>query len=176
VPLLNAAAGDTVQYRNADGETANVYVTGVQPTAPAAPSVTTQGTGGTLGAATYSYRVTRVVGGAEGPPSTAGSVVVGAGTTNRNNVALPGVAGVQYGVYGRTAGTERFIGLSAAGATTFADTGAVTPDAARPATGVTADGRIGALQFHPKRVLGAPSGTVVVKATSMKDTDVYFKR
>jgi hypothetical protein len=160
-----------VQYRNADGETANVYVTGTQPAAPAAPVVVGAITGGTLAAATYSYMITAVVGGAESEPSAAATDAVDSGTTGSVEITLPGDDGVQYGIYGRVGGSEEFIALTAAGATEYVDTGAITPDGDAP----TDDGRIGAQQYHPKRTLGRNSGTVLVKATTMKSVNAYFK-
>jgi len=173
--LKAAAIGDTVQYRNADGKTANVVVTGTQAgagSAPSAPAVANSGTGGTLGAATYSYRISRVRGGAASLPSTAGTTVVGAGSTNKCTITLPGEAGAQYAVYGRTGGSELFIGISAVGATSFDDTGAVTPSGALP----TADSRIGAQSYHTGEILGLPGGTPLTIATGMKQTGKYFKR
>lgn len=169
--------GDTVQYRNAKGETANVIVTGTQAgtgSAPAQPAVANSGTGGTLTAATYSYRISRVRGGAESLASTAGTTVVAGGTTNKCTITLPGEAGAQYAIYGRTGGSELFIGLSAIGATTFDDTGAVTPAGALP----TSDSRVGAQSFHTGQILGLPgtASSPLLKATATKQTNKYYKR
>lgn len=175
MPLQTASVGDTVQYRNAKGHTRNVTVSGVQAAAPGAGawSVANSGTGGTLTAATYSYRITAVNGGAESAPATAKTTVVGAGTTNKCTITLPGGTSA-YRIYGRVGGSELLIGTTAVGATTFDDTGSVTPAGAQP----TADARIG--MFQPDG--GLSNGAVgmgAVKATAMKgagSTNKYFKR
>ena len=174
MPNQTAVAGDTVQYRNAAGETRNVTVMGTQPAAPAAGdfTVANSGTGGTLGAATYSYKISQVVNGIEGPPvAAAKTTVVGAGSTNKCTISFPNATATSvYRVYGRTGGSELLIGQTTAGATTFDDTGSVTPAGALQ----TADGRIAVQAFS-----GGVPATVqagVLKATSMKGTNVYFKR
>jgi len=182
MPLRDAVIGDTVQWRNARGETMNVIVTGTQAgagSAPAQPAVANSGTGGTLTAATYSYRISRVRGGGESLASTAGTTVVAGGTTNKCTITLPGEAGAQYAIYGRTGGSELFIGLSAIGATSFDDTGAATPTGAVPTT----DGRIGARVFHQGsvHVLGLPGTATwpLLKATALRgagSTNRYLKR
>ena len=181
MPLLDAVVGDTVQYRNADGETSNVIVLGVQPEAPdSAPDVDDDDTGGTLEAGTYSYRITRIVNGAESEASAAGTVVVASGSTNVTIVTLPGEDGVQYGIYGRSAGTEEFMVVTAAGADSFIDTGEITPDGPL-AEDIEEDGRVALRSFHTGdiNVLGVPPAAPVVKATAMHgngSTGVYFKR
>jgi hypothetical protein len=178
VPVNTAVIGDTVQFRDASGNTRNVIVSGTQTNtgaAPAAPAVANSGTGGVLTAATYSYRISKIVGGAESLPSAAGTTVVAAGTTNKCTITLPGVAGVAYGIYGRVGGSELLIAVTAPGAASFDDTGAVvTPAGALP----TADGRIGfidhAIEIGGYR--GGPDTIKVVKATGVKQTNVYFKR
>jgi hypothetical protein len=178
MPVRTAVIGDTVQFRNLKGETRNVIITGTQTNtgaAPAQPAVGNTGTGGVLTAATYSYRITKVIGGAESLPSTAGTTVVGAGSTNKCTITLPGVAGVIYGIYGRVGGSELFIGYSTAGAASFDDTGAVvTPAGALP----TADGRVGVFDPHvePESRGRLDAGGPIVKATALKQTNVYFKR
>lgn len=170
MPLRTAQAGDTVQYRDSRGKTHNAVVKATQPATPSAPAVSNQGTGGTLTAATYSYRITRVKNGVESAPSTAGTTVVAAGTTNQCTVTLPGEAGFAYKVYGRTGGTELLIGTTAVGATSFVDTGAVTPAGALP----TADSRIG-VDDHMGGIPTA-SKTTLIKATAMKQTNRYYLR
>jgi hypothetical protein len=177
VPVRTAVIGDTVQFRNLKGETRNVIVTGTQTNtgaAPSAPAVANSGTGGVLTAATYSYRITKVIGGAESLPSTAGTTVVGGGTTNKCTITLPGVAGVIYGIYGRVGGSELLIGYSTAGAASFDDTGAVTvPAGALPTT----DGRIGVFDPHvdPESRGRLDAGGPILKATGRKQINVYFK-
>lgn len=175
--LRTAQVGDTVTYRSSTGKTRNAEVVATQPAAPSAPSVSNQGTGGTLTAATYSYRITQVVRGVESEPSTAGTTVVGAGTTNQATITLPGVANTVYRIYGRTGGSELLIATTAAGATSYIDTGAVTPSGAL----TTADGRVGL--FAPSGGLpsGISSGPIAqaVKATALRgagSTNVYMLR
>lgn len=170
MPLRDAVIGDTVQFRDGSGNTRNVTVRQTQPAAPSAPAPTNQGAGGTLTAATYSYRISQVVNGVESAASTAGTTVVSAGSTNQCTVPLPGVAGVVYKVYGRTGGSELLIATTSAGASSYVDTGAVTPSGALP----SADGRIGVIS--PDGGLPAAAGTGILKATSMKQTSRYFKR
>jgi len=142
--------------------------------APAQPAVGNSGAGGSLGAATYSYRISKLKGGAETLASTAGTTVVGGGTTNKCTITLPGVAGEQYAIYGRVGGSELLIGVSALGASSFDDTGAVTPAGALPA----ADGRIGVFDPHVDPELRGFGGisAPVLKATGLKQTNVYFLR
>jgi hypothetical protein len=176
MPLRAANIGDTVSYRDAKGKTRNVTVTGTQSysgTAPSAPAVANSGAGGTLTAATYSYRITRIKqGGAESPASSAGTTVVGAGSTNKCTITLPGVAGEKYGIYGRTGGSELFIGVSAVGASSFDDTGSVTPAGAVPGS----DSRISGYSHHQNTQLGSPGASALVLATGMKQTGKYFNR
>jgi len=142
---------------------------------PSAPAVANSGAGGTLTAATYSYKITRVQNGAETAASAAGTTVVAAGTTNKCTITLPGEAGIRYGIYGRVGGSELFIGYSAVAAASFDDTGAVTPAGALP----TADNRIGVYDPH---IPGGPRGTFdaggpIKPATAAHgQTNVYFNR
>jgi hypothetical protein len=175
MPVRTANIGDTVQLRDAKGKTRNVTVVGTQAntgTVPGTPVVANSGAGGTLTAATYSYKISRIKNGAESAASAvAGTTVVAGGTTNKCTITLPGVAGEQYGVYGRVGGSELLIGISAAGASSFDDTGAVTPAGALP----TADSRVAAYSHHQNRTAGAAGGTKLTKATAVADTNVYFK-
>ena len=180
MPLLDAQVGDTVQVRNADGETMNAIVTGLQAdagNAPAAPAVSNQATGGTLDAGTYSYRISKVVNGAESLASTAGSTAPAAGTTNQCTITLPGTPGEQYAIYGRTGGSEEFIALSEPGADSYVDTGAITPSGALP----TSDDRIALEDPYGGGYLGAPGSGIrpIVKATAVHgagSVNAYHKR
>jgi hypothetical protein len=172
--VKTAVVGDTVQYRNAAGKTRNAIVRQLQPAAPAAGdfTVANSGTGGTLTAATYSYKITQVVNGVESAPvASAKTTVIGSGTTNKVTITFPNATATSvYGVYGRSAGTEVFIGYSTAGASTFDDTGSVTPSGALP----TADGRVGLI--NPTGGLKSGQlGVTAVKATSVASVDAYFK-
>jgi len=175
VPVRDASVGDTVSFRNVDGKTTNVKVLGTQTNtgaAPSAPAVANSGAGGTLTAATYSYKISKIKNGCESAASAAGTTVVGAGSTNKCTITLPGVAGEQYGVYGRVGGSELLIGVSAAGASSFDDTGAVTPAGALP----TADGRITVYAPHAGHMLGEAGTTKITKMAAAADINVYVKR
>jgi len=97
---------EVVSYRDTSGAMTDVVVTGLQETAPAAADITiaTNGAGGTLAAATYSYRVSAVIDGIETQASTAKTQVT---TGSTSTVNMPTM--------------------------TFTDTGAVTPSGALPA-------------------------------------------
>jgi hypothetical protein len=174
MPVRTAVVGDTVQYRGAGGETRNVIVVGTQPSLPAAGdfTVANSGTGGTLTAATYSYKITNVVNGIESAPvASAKTTVVGAGSTNKCTISFPNATATSiYRVYGRVGGSELLIGQSTVGAATFDDTGSVTPAGALP----TADARIAVQTFSGG--VPATSQAGVLKATTVKGTNVYFKR
>lgn len=167
--------GDVVSYRNAAGKTTDAVVTGVQLAAPVAGDFTVTGstTGGTLAAATYSYKVTAVVNGVETPPvATAKTGVVASGSTG--SVTINFTAGLSsfptataWKVYGRTGGTELLIATVTAPTATYVDTGAVTPAGALP----TATGAVRFKNMGAKTIL-----TQIPKATSDKQTGVYFNR
>jgi len=176
MPNRTAVIGDTIQLRDAKGKTSNVLVTGTQTNtgaAPSAPAVANSGAGGVLTAATYSYRISRVKGGAESAASAAGTTVIGAGTTNKCSITLPAEAGCTYRIYGRVGGSELFIGESTVAASNFDDTGSVvTPTGALP----TADGRIGVIQYHKEPdQMPAAGATPIIKATSVVSVNAYFK-
>ena len=182
MPLRNAVVGDTVQYRNAKGETMNATVRQLQPAIPAAGdfTVANSGTGGTLGVATYSYKITNVVNGVESAPvAAAKTTVVGAGATNKCTITFPNATATStYGVYGRVGAAEVFIAYVTPGvAGTYDDTGAITPSGAQP----TADGRVGLI--NPTKGLNAAGtgklGVTAIKASAMRgSTSVnrYFIR
>jgi hypothetical protein len=100
---------------------------------PTNGTFTQSATGGTLGAATYTYRVTALsASGGETTPSTGTSIVVSSGTTNTVTVVWGAVAGaVGYNVYGRASGTEQL--LASVGVTTsYLDTGVPVASGALP--------------------------------------------
>lgn len=181
MPNRTAVVGDTVQYRDAKGRTRNAIVRQTQPAAPAAGdfTVANSGTGGTLTAATYSYFITNVVNGVESAPvASAKTTVVGAGTTNKCTISLPNATATSiYGIYGRTGGSEVFIAYTTAGATSFDDTGSITPAGAQP----TADERVGlinATKGLKATSVGSTSSRLngsAIKATSVASVDAYFK-
>jgi hypothetical protein len=177
MPNQTAAVGDVIQYRNAKGQTRNVEVRAVQPAIPAAGdfTVANSGTGGTLGAATYSYKITNVVNGVESAPvAAAKTTVVGAGSTNKVTITFPNATATsRYGVYGRTGGSEVFIAYVTPGvAGTYDDTGSITPAGALP----TADGRVGIFQPDNGLPTAAAGPAGVIKATARTSTNAYFKR
>jgi hypothetical protein len=176
--LKTAAVGDTVQFRNGRGETFNALVTQLQPAVPASAdfTVANSGTGGTLTAATYSYRITNVVNGVESVPVAAKTTVVGAGTTNKCTITFPNATATsRFGVYGRVGASEQLLAYVTPGvAGTWDDTGAITPSGALP----TADGRVGLLN-PTKGLTGGKVGVTAIKATALRgagSTNVYFKR
>jgi lysophospholipase L1-like esterase len=112
---------------------------------PAAPTLTARSTGGTLGAATYSYRIAAVNSAGTSLASSAATVVVGSGTTNSIVIAPPYVPGAtSYKIYGRTGGSELLIATITGGAwmepanARYIDTGSVTPSGAVPGSDTTA--------------------------------------
>ena len=162
---------DTVSYRNTHGESVNVEVSGVQVAAPGTPSSSTATTGGTLAAATYSYRVSAVVDGVESAASTAKTQVT-TGSTSTATVDFTAVANARassHKVYGRVGGSELLIATVTMPTVTYVDTGAVTPSGALP----SADARVALIARH------YGSGRIiypVLKATAMKQTNVYYLR
>lgn len=160
--------GMTVQYRNTSGETRNMIILFAQEAAPATPASSTSASGGTLAAATYSYRVSKVVNGIETQASAAKTQVT---TGSTSTVTVDFSAGydtraTSYKVYGRVGGSELLMATVANPTTSFIDDGTVTPAGALPAanTAVT---------------LWDPNGAVrtgVAKATTNKSTNAYFLR
>jgi uncharacterized protein YmfQ (DUF2313 family) len=129
-----ARGGQNVAFFVALAAACGYTVEDVTLATPTISSVTSNGAGGTLGAGTYSYRVSAVSAYGETLASAAVSVVIGAGATNRAIVNWGAVDGAtHYRIFGRTAGAELCIGRVAAGTLTFSDTGAVTPGDVLPA-------------------------------------------
>lgn len=107
---------------------------GVLPT-PSAPTVVDGGAGGSLGAATYSYRITAIGMGGLTLASTAGTWVNGAGS-RKASLTWPAVANaVGYGVYGRTGGTEKHI--FDVTTNSYLDNGSIVPVGNPPASNTT---------------------------------------
>src|SRR5207247_9638245 len=100
-----------------------------------APATSTSTSGGTLAAATYSYRVTFVAFGLETAPSPAKTQVT-TGATSTVTIDVTGMVpsnATSWKVYGRTGGSELLMGTQTLPATlTFVDTNAVTPSGALP--------------------------------------------
>lgn len=160
---------DVVSYRNSKGKYRSGIVIADQ-TAPAAPTMSTNTSGGTLAAATYSYRVTMTyAGGLESAPSVAGTQVT-TGATSTVTVDMTGkmrTNATGFKVYGRTGGTEQLMGTVTLPTLTFTDTGAATPSGA-----LTSDTGL----INVKMFTGIPNLTGKGKAATYKATDVYHKR
>lgn len=166
---------DQVIFRTAKGKTRTGQVLRDQ-TAPITPASSTATTGGTLAAATYSYRVTLVYGAAalESAPSPAKTQVT-TGSTSTVTVdwtALIPATGAQptaAKVYGRTGGSELLMATVSMPTTTFVDTGAATPAGALPAD-------TGQVLIHMGPGSTLPN-VVAGKMTTYKGTTpVYIKR
>jgi|SRR6185369_7001772 len=131
--------GDNVIYRNARGESMAVILTGGQGTAPAAPAAVGSGTGGTLPAATYTYKVTYVKDGIESELSAGSTPYVATGSTSSVALTLTAVAGAtSYKVYGRTGGSFLLMKTLTAPTVTYTDTNADTPSGAGPTSNFNA--------------------------------------
>lgn len=133
--VKRAFRGDNVIYRNAVGESMAVIITGGQGDAPAAAAVVGSGTGGTLAAATYTYKNTYVKDGVESALSAGTTPYVATGTTSSVAITVPVVSGASsYKIYGRTGGSFLLITTLTAPTVDYTDTGAVTPSGAAPST------------------------------------------
>jgi len=168
MPTRAANRGDTVQYRATSGETRNMVVLYKQEAAPAQPSTSTSASGGTLAAATYSYRVSKVLFGIETQASTAKTQVT---TGSTSTVTVDWTTGADaratsHKVYGRVGGSELLLATVNMPTTTFVDDGSGTPAGALPAasTAITLWDPYGAVR------------TGVAKATTYKGTNVYILR
>jgi hypothetical protein len=133
--VKRALRGDNVIYRNAAGQSMAVIVTGGQGDAPAAPVAVGSATGGTLAAATYTYKNTYVKDGVESALSPASNAYVATGATSSVALTVATVAGAtSYKIYGRTGGTFTLLNTITAPTVLYTDTGADTPSGAAPAT------------------------------------------
>lgn len=142
--LTNTAVNDTRVKKlvtNAQKEIRNFFVKKPQgalfhmirrmdtDTLPSISSLT-ESTGGTLTAATYSYRVSAVNALGETLASTASTIVVSGGTASVILIWTDTPGATSYNVYGRDSGTELLIASSTT--LTYTDTGALTPAGALP--------------------------------------------
>lgn len=164
-----ARRGDTVSYRAANGQTFNGQAIGDTKAPATAPGSSTNASGGTLAAATYSYRVTFRYGTLETAPSPAKTQVT-TGSTSTVTVDISGMSipqgATSWRVYGRSAGTELLMGTVTLPTAQFVDDGTVTPAGALP----TDTGAVNLLMFSQ------PNLTGVVKATTYKSVSAYFNR
>jgi hypothetical protein len=146
-PTSSAPAKYSGKTRYTTGDIISLAVlqVGTSPlAAPGAPTLAPATTGGTLPAGTtYNYRiVARNASGTSlaGPEAVANATTTG--TTSSIVVTWAAVTGAaSYDVYGRTAGGELFIVNVTA--TTYTDTGAVTPAGALPSTATGTTGNAG---------------------------------
>ena len=166
-----------VIYRDAFGNTFGARVEKMsqpsQAAAPAQPGSSTATTGGILAAATYSYRVSRIVDGVESQASTAKTQVT-TGSTSTVTVTWSADPTAQaFRVYGRVGGSELLLAEVTAGSTQWIDTGALTAAGALPsATPATAVHlRIPALRGPYQRTIGD-----VRPATAEKQLNRYYVR
>lgn len=94
---------------------------------PATPTSSTATTGGTLAAATYSYRVAALTAFGETPASTAKTQAT-TGSTSTVTVGWSSVTGATaYRIYGRTAGAEALLATVTGTATSWVDDGSTFP-------------------------------------------------
>lgn len=167
----NAKLFETVSYRDASGNTADIVITGIQKAAPANTgyTLTPSASGGTLATATYSYRVAIVQHGVESPASTAKTAAVtgptGQVTVDATALLAAHPVATHWKLYGRVGASEALIATTARATPTFVDTGAVTPSGAPKA----ATGAIAGRNRHTKVNL-----TQIPKATAAKQTGVYY--
>lgn len=168
MPTRVASVGDSVIYRTATGKTRAAVVQYKQQAAPPIPTIATSATGGTLAAATYSYRLSKVVNGIE---TTASAAVTQVTTGATSTVTLDWTANADaratsYKVYGRTGGSELLMATVTMPTKTFTDDGSATPAGALPAVNTNLT------LWDPYNALR----TNVAKATTNKGTNVYFWR
>src|SRR5205814_2196490 len=107
MPNRVARRGDSVIYRTALGKSRSGIVSADTKAPSQAPATSTSTTGGTLAAATYSYRVTFVAFGTETAPSPAKTQIT-TGATSTVTVDVTGMVptnATSWKVYGRTGGT-----------------------------------------------------------------------
>lgn len=132
--VRRALRGDNVIYRNAKGESMAVVISAGQGPAPSAPVAVGSGTGGTLAAATYTYKNTYVKDGIESELSAASNSYVATGATSSVALTVAVVAGAtSYKVYGRTGGSFLLMTTLTAPTVLYTDTAADTPAGAAPA-------------------------------------------
>lgn len=164
---------NTVAYRDASGTTFNARVEVqdvTRPAAPAQPGSSTATTGGTLAAATYSYRLTKVVGGIESMPSVAQTQVTTGATSTVTVTWSNDAQATSYNVYGRlAAGPETLLATLVAGSTQYIDTGAATPGSLVVPVALASN----SLNL---RIPGMGKVNGVQPATAMKQTNRYYNR
>lgn len=165
MPNRTAHLGDTVIFRDAGGSTRAAIVYADQRPTPAQAASSTATTGGTLAAATYSYRVSFVVNGIETQASAAKTQVT-TGATSTVTVDMTGKTvsptWTSMKVYGRTGGSELLMATVASPTLTFVDDGSATPSGALPAA-------VTSVKVRP-RGGGFPLTAVINKLTTTHGT------
>ena len=120
---------------------ATIPPAGTAAIAAPAPVATASTSGGTLAAATYSYRVSAINGVGETLAATAVTGTVASGSTGSVLLSWSQVLGATgYKIYGRTGGSELLIATASSGGhpiTQYTDTGSVTPAGALPGSNTT---------------------------------------
>lgn len=164
-----------VVYLATNGKTytGKVEKMSAQAAAPAQPTPSTSTTGGTLAAATYSYRLSKIIDGVETLAAAAVTQVT-TGSTSTVTLTWTNDPNAQaYRVYGRVGGSEQLLAERPAGSTSYTDTGAATPSgtvpAALPSTAVHL--RIAGRSGPYQKLLGG-----VLPATAEGQTDRYYVR
>lgn len=169
MPNRIARRQDSVVYRNAVGDTRILTVLQDTKAPTAAPASSTSTTGGTLAAATYSYRIAWVYSSLISAPSPAKTQTT-TGTTSTVTIDVTGLVpngATGWKVYGRTGGSELLMATVTLPTLTFLDDGSLTPSGALP----TDTGNVNLNGFQ------APNLTNIPKATTMRGTTpVYFNR
>lgn len=134
--------GDNVIYRRSNGESLAVILTGGQGDAPTAPVAVGSASGGTLPAASYTYKNTYVKDGVESALSAASNTYVAGGATSSVALTVTTVAGAtSYKIYGRTGGSFLLMNTITAPTVLYTDTNADTPSGAAPSTDFNASFR-----------------------------------
>lgn len=154
-------ASDVAWVRDTSDRLAIAYQRFAPLSSPSAPTLTGSGTGGTLSAATYNYKVVALgINSGQTIPSTNATVAATTtGSTSRVTVAWAGVAGATgYAIYGRTAGSELLIATVSSSTLSYIDTGSVTPSGALPVANDTAEK---AIEFYPLSYYYDASGTTL---------------
>jgi len=162
-----ARRNDIVLYRNAKGKYRQGSVI-ADTKAPGQPASSTSTTGGTLAAATYSYRVTFVTQGLETAPSVAKTQIT-TGSTSTVTIDVTNVVpsgATSWKIYGRTGGSELLMGTVSLPTKIFVDDASVTPAGA-----LTTDTGNVSIDMHSE-----PNKQNIAKTTTYKATNVYFNR
>lgn|SRR5262245_50791664 len=154
---------------------ATVEKVSVQAATPAQPTPSTNTTGGTLAAATYSYRFSKIVDNVETQAAAAVTQVTTGATSTVTLSWTNDPAAQAYRVYGRVGGSELLLAELPAGSTQYTDTGATTPAGALP-------GALGANALNlriPSKGIFNPTRQIVgavLPATAPKQTNRYYYR